>query len=798
MKVLIVFLFTALHLTAAFSQSPAISGNVKDTRNQAIFAATVTLMKAADSTKIQAMMTNEDGKFQFSQLPYGAYWLSVTAVGQKQYKSITFKIDSLHRTVLMPVIILLPAKNTNLAEVVIQGRRPLIEQEIDKTIVNVGSMISSATSNTLEVLEKTPGITVNSNGEISLNGRAGVSVLIDGRSTYMSAPDLSAYLKSVPGALLDKIELIENPSARYDASGNAIINIRLKKNRTGGFTGSVSSGFSLGRHARNNDAFNLNYNQKKINLFGSIGYNIEKNYSIDNYDRKFYNSDGALTSMVNLVNDQQYRNRGISSNLGIDYTATDNTTYGAQVRWYATKRDGGLDYSSKTYDPDNQLAAMSTGRTDGGDKRKNVGLNFNFLHKFDKKGKELSADVNYLNYQTNGTQSNPEFLYLLPSDVDIYALKADYVHPLKNKVKLETGIKSSRVDNDNISDYYDIKGSALVINNTQSNHFKYNETINSAYVNAQKGWKQIGVQLGLRVENTQADGNQLGNEAVAGSTFKKDYTKFFPSLSISYKLDTLNRNTLTFSITRRINRPNYQQLNPFLFFRDTYSYTTGNPLLDPQYQYRYEIRLQHKQFLRMGLSYNKFSNPIFQTSETRGDIFITQPVNVKGGFMVLLSTGLSVSPAKWWSLNTDVLLSRIGLHGQTISEDLDINENVARINLYNQFSFKKGWSAELGGYYASRDLTGTAVTSGMYRTNAGIQKKIMKGHGSVRLSMDDIFHSWVYHNRSVGIRQASYIQTSQSNTQRVGFAFTYRFGSEIFSRKRKNADNTTDEEKGRL
>jgi hypothetical protein len=252
------------------------------------------------------------------------------------------------------------------------------------------------------------------------------------------------------------------------------------------------------------------------------------------------------------------------------------------------------------------------------------------------------------------------------------------------------------------------------------------------------------------------------------------------------------------SITRRINRPNYQSLNPFTFYRDKYSYSSGNPLLNPQYQYRYEMRFQHKQFLRVGLSYNRFTDVIFNITQPVDDIFVSRPDNIAKGFMLLLNTGLNLSPAKWWNLNTDILLSHMGLNGQAFTERLNPTAYVARVNVMNQLKFKKGWSAEFGGYYASTDLNGQAFTGAMVRTNAAFQKKIWKDKGSIRLNFEDIFHSWVYHYRSVSLKQAQFFQTSESDTQRIGFAFTYRFGNDTFARKRKYNDNATSEEKGRI
>ena len=293
MKSAAILFLTFLSFTLfAQTASRNIRGTVKDAQNETIPGATVKLLKASDSTMILGEITNLDGKFQFNKLPNGAYLLAITAVGQKPSMSTLLTLDDSRTTLVLPIIVLLPAKNIELKEVVVKAKRPLIEQGIDKTVVNVESMISSATSNTLEVLEKTPGVTVGMNGEISLNGKSGILVLIDGRATYMSGQDLAAYLKSLPGGLLDKIELMDNPSSKYDAAGNAIINIRLKKNRVGGFMGSVSMASSQGVYGRNNGAMNLNYNHKKLNVFANLGANREKNYNLDVFDRRFYSAEG--------------------------------------------------------------------------------------------------------------------------------------------------------------------------------------------------------------------------------------------------------------------------------------------------------------------------------------------------------------------------------------------------------------------------------------------------------------------------------------------------------------------------
>lgn len=808
--ILLLSLFSSLIFAQNLSKT--ISGTVKDTQNEPIPGATVRLLKATDSTMVKGEITNANGKFQFINLENSTYVLAITAMSQKPFTSVALTIDDTRNGIVLPVIVLLPAKNIELKEVVVKAKRPLIEQDIDKTIVNVESMISSATSNTLEVLEKTPGVTVGSNGEISLNGRSGILVLIDGRATYMSGPDLAAYLKSLPGGLLDKIELIDNPSAKYDAAGNAIINIRLKKNRAGGFTGNVSIGSSQGVYRRNNGSVNLNYNHKKVNVFGNLGLNKEKNYTDDIFDRRFYDTKGQQISNVLLLNNTVSNNKSLNALLGVDYAATPKTTYGLLINMNEGARNTRIDYNSNNYYANRLLDAKGDGNTVLNDNGTNFGSNLNFQHKFNRKGRELMADVNYLKYQSNGNQrvqnfhywpegglvDSNEFLYLVPGNINIYTAKADYVHPLKNKAIWEAGVKSSVINNDNSSNLFNVKGTVQTIDNGKSNHFKYRENINAAYFNTRKEWKRVGMQLGLRAETTQARGNQLGNEAVQGSTFTKNYTKVFPSLFINYKLDSLNKNSFNLSFTRRINRPDYRSLNPFVFFRDQYSYTAGNPLLLPQYQNRIELKYQHKQWLQMGLSYNRFTNVIFQTTEAIDTIFVTRPNNVAKGFMLLLNTTVSVSPIKWWNLIYTLRLSHMGLNGISYTEKLNPKAYVARFEVYNQFRFNKGWSAELSGYYASSDLNGQAFTDMMYRVGCAVQKKIWKDKASIRISVEDVFHSWIRHNRSVSIKQAQFFQTNESDTQRIGAAFTYRFGKDTFARKRRHNNNAADEEKGRI
>lgn len=808
--IILCFLFTQNLKAQPTKQT--IKGIVKDAQNMLVAGAIIELASAGDTTLIQRKLSNNKGVFEFTNLAKGTYILTIKSIGNLSYKSGLIAADSSHENIVLPVIFLTPTTANNLKNVTVTIKRPLLEQDIDKTIVNVDAMISSATSNTLEVLEKTPGISISNNGEITLNGKSGVLVLIDGRATYMSAQDLAIYLKSLPGAMLDKIELMDNPPAKYDAAGSAIINIRLKKNKTSGFTGNVSTSYSQGKFARTNDATNLNYHTKKINLFANLGYTREKNYNNDLFDRKFYSENETLTSSVDLKNLQNYSFNSTSLRFGADINATPKTSFGFIVNANVTPRHGTLDYVSNSLDASKLLDSVGKGNTLGRDTRKNGEINLNYNHKFNDAGHELSADVNYLNYKAHGKQDLLTYTYLpdntitntnafyydLPSAINIYSLKADYVHPIKKKASLEAGIKSSFVTNNNDSKYFNVAGSLHTQDYTQSNHFIYHENINAAYINARKSWTRVGLQLGLRAENTRLNGKQTGNDSIAGSYFEKSYTEIFPTAFVSYKLDSMGNNTLTASFSRRINRPNYQLLNPFLAFRDNYTYNTGNPLLLPQYQNRAEIKYQYKKYFGLNATYGQFKDVIFSTTEAVGDIFINKPANIASGYMLVLASNVSLTPVKFWSINVNAFLAHAALKGVLYEEKFNNPLSMFRVNIMNQLSFNKGWSAEVTAFYSGKDLQGQIVAEPRYRVFTAAQKKIFKDKGSIKISIEDVFHSWIQKDNSVSIKQATAYHYNESDTQRIGLAFTYRFGKDAFTRKSKHAENAAEQEKGRV
>lgn len=781
-----------------FAQSGAqLSGLVKGAQNNTLTGATVRLNQ-------QSKLTGADGRFSFNNLPFGIYKLVITHVGLKTYQIDSLKIDPAHLVINLPLIILQTSAAQTLKEVTIVSKKPLVEQLTDRVVVNIDAMISAAGSNAIDLLGKSPGVVVNSSGDISLNGKNNVLVLIDDKPTYLSTQELAAYLRSLPGGMLDKLELISNPPAKYDANGNAIINIVLKRNQAAGFNGALNIGYNQGVYARINNALNVNYRTPKFNLFGNIGYNHDQNYSDQSYSRYFTGSAIRQTSRYT------YTANGYNGRIGMDYFASPKTTIGFILSGSARPRYDLLNYAASRFNATNQPDSINSGYTSGRYQNRNYGANLNLQHKFDSAGKSLGVNLDLLNYSATANQQSLNASYLpdgslaniaqrafsFPSNIHIYSAKADYNQPMRGKAEFSAGIKSSYVSTNNQSNWFDKQEVNFMNNYNRSNHFSYAENISSAYINIKKDLQHWSVQAGLRAENTNANGRQYANPASPDSSFSKHYTNLFPSLFLLRKLDSAGNNTLVLSFSRRIRRPSYTQLNPFLFFVDQYSYNGGNTALVPSFTQYIELRYSYKQYFGLTLSYGGGNNGLNQLTQAEGDLLINRPYNFIESRLTGIIPYLNISPVSWWNLNLSAVILFQSIKGSAAGVYLNQHVNTHEIETTNQFQLGKNWSAELNGFFPGSQTYGQSSSGAIYNINGGIQKRILKRQGSIRLNVNDIFHSLDMHSQILGINGVSAFNTRSSDTRYLAISFSYRFGKVANARKR-NDTSSAEDEKGR-
>lgn len=559
-------------------------------------------------------------------------------------------------------------------------------------------------------------------------------------------------------------------------------------------------GYNQGVYGRSNDALNINFRTPKFNLYSNLSYSLDQNFSRETFSRYFFNPDGSLNSAALQDSYYKYQANGWNGRLGMDYFAGPKTTIGFMLTSNTRPRTDLLNYTNNQYGAGMQLDSVGRGYTSGSYQAQNGGINLNMLHKFDQAGTALTADLDYLHFYNDGDQnaySNQQYRFLLPSNINIESGKADYTHPLGGKGEFDAGIKSSYVTTDNQLQWFDQGAAGFTPDYGKTNHFRYSENINAAYVNLRKEWARWGVQAGLRIENTNASGHQFNNPAIPDSSFTKRYTHMFPSVYLSHKLDSAGANTLVLSYNERIRRPGYQQLNPFLFYHDQYTYTSGNPNLVPYYNRYFELKYSYKQYIGISGGYSIGNNESQSLTTSSGDVFITRPFNFINNQTYSLIPYFSLDPTRWWTFRINAVLLYMLNNGSADGIVIQQKANVHEIETTNELQFGHDWSAELDGFFPGKQTFGQSQgDKAGYNISGGIRKSILNGQGSISLNVNDLFNTLNFGTQTIGINQVSAFSTRATDSRRVGLAFTYRFGKAVNARKR-NDNGSAEDEKGR-
>ncbi len=811
----LLFIITIFQTASAQNNAALVSGTVT-ANGKALEAVTVSLLRAKDSSPVKISVTDKEGHFAFDKAAEGSYRVSAEAVAFQKYYSAVFSVG--RQAYALPAIQLL-ANTSNLNAVTVTSKRPLIENKIDKTVVNVDASPTNTGLTALEVLEKSPGVTIDNNDNISLKGKQGVVILIDGKQTYLSGQDLANYLKNLSANQIDQIEIMSQPSAKYDAAGNSgIINIKTKKTKTAGFNGNISTTAIFANYFKNTNSINLNWRKNKVNLFGNYSYSRWEGFNDLHLTRNLRASRDVNFDRYSYQ-DTRGHFTGLPQNfkVGADYYATKKTTLGAVVT--GNIRDDNFSSHSRADIYDSLQQFVQYNKAESGNKNgwTNFGFNLNFQQKLDTSGTELTADADYIFYNATGSQFSNNYLYTdkdvlipttdpsnpnpyllrgnLPSNIDIYTFKTDFHHPMKKNTTLEAGLKMSYVKTDNDAQYslFDESFEGWKGDTLRSNHFVYKENINAAYVNLNRQMKKWGIQLGLRAEQTIADGNQMTQNA----TFHRNYTKLFPTSYLSYKMN--DSNTFALSYGRRIERPDYQSLNPFQEQLDRYTYQQGNPLLQPQFSHNIELSYNFKGVWNLSTNYT-------HTSDIINDVLITRKLGNDSNYTTFQTSqniassdnvGLSVSYnkqiKKWWNLNLYVNGFNNHYKGVIDGEDINVNTTAFNFNGSSQFTFNKGWSAEVSGWFNSKQLVSSAILMkpmGMFAFGGG--KQLWKQKGSIRINVRDPF--WLAKFRGVtNMNKGVTLINNKWDNRRVNITFTYRFGKTGNEPQRRRNSGSDDE-----
>jgi iron complex outermembrane recepter protein len=785
-----------------------VTGKVIDGNTKTIEAASITLHKASDSTVAKMSVANKEGNYQFENVTEGNYFVSISAVGHSKGFSEKFTVDAAHAAIEVKTIELVPVSK-NLGAVTVTSRKPLIEQRIDRTIVNVEAAVTNVGATALEVLEKSPGISVDKDGNVSLKGKQGVQVYIDGRPSYLSGADLANLLRNMNANQLEQIEIMTNPPAKYDAAGNSgVINIKTKKNKQLGYNGSINLGYGQGRYQKLNESVNFNYRKNKVNLFANVGYSNRKNFQDLNIQRKFIEKNTKeLKSHFDQESKIRESSESINAKVGMDYYATKKTTFGFVLNGFNNPGTFGNRSDVLISDPNRILNSITRAGTTNERKWKNFGTNLNFRHVFDSTGREITADVDYLTYKSTNTQDlvnsyygptgiptfTPDTLLgSLPQDINIYTAKIDYSHPLKKGAKIEAGIKAGLVKTDNDAVYDSLLNNQRILDKGRSNHFVYEENVNAAYVNLSKEFsKKLSAQFGLRLENTNAKGRSMGQAfrnnvwVPFDTTFNRHYTQLFPTAYLQYTVN--EKNSFGLNYGRRIERPDYADLNPFILFLDRYTFEQGNPNLQPQFSHNIELSHTFKGFLTTTLNYTKTKdiiNDVLEQNTSSNETFVKKSnIANQQQYGIAVSAGFPIQ--KWWNVNLYGNVYHNNFKGIINGDYVETAATTGQFNVSNQFKFDKGWASELSGFYRTAGVDGVFAIKGFGMMNFGISKQVMKGKGSVRLNIRDVLWSQkIKGDIKYSNIDAAFQQVRDSRVVNIGF--TYRFNKgKVNGQKRK-------------
>lgn len=770
-----VFLILGCLVVNAQNSSVEITGKVIETESkQTIEYATISIIDVATNKPITGTITNESGVFSLVVKPAHFYieisFLGFTTKTIKDFKIVNHKIDL--------KTISLSEDLEALGEVLVRAQKSQTEFKLDKRIFNVGSDLSATGAGALEVLNNVPSVNVSIEGEVSLRGNSGVQILINGKPSVLAGADGNA-LGTITADMIEKIEVITNPSAKYDAAGTSgIINIVIKKSEKKGLNGSVS--LNVGVPNSNSFGLSLNRRTEKFNLFSQLGFGLRTYPG----ETKSINRDLVDNTEISSLGDSEFDEKFNNFLIGTDYHINDRNvitlsgSYAYEVEDQSSQLNyTGINTSNNTI-TDAWLRDETTEAT-------NPKLSYELQYKKDFKrhkdqsllfsalGSSFKKDQtsNFINTTSIGDFSDAEQNTRTNYELSDYTFKLDYVHPFLEFFTIETG--SQYVINQVSNDFAvsDFENGVWIDNADLTNVFNFDQNVLGVYTTAAYEGDKWGLKVGLRLEDTQIE-TLLETTNEAGS---KNYTDLFPSAHTSY---TVNDNfSLQAGYSRRINRPTLRSLNPFSNIKNNYSISTGNPDLQPEYTNSYELTSIHKigkASLNFSL-YNRYTTDVIENiTEYADDISTSRPENIGTSNTTGFEVNGKYSPANWFSLSGEFNINYFDRQGVFETETFDFKGNRWTSSLTSQFKLPLDFDLELSGDYQSKfkSLQGE-VYENLY-ADLGLRKKILKGKVILNMSVRDVFASRV--NQSETTQDDFYLYNSRSRGRFVSFGVSYGFG----------------------
>lgn len=774
-------------------------------KDEASSFTSIGLFKSADSLLYKGTLTTEQGDYTFQNIPEGSYYLSVSTMGYRRFNSKPILISK--DTQLNLGTTILERENFQLNEVSIVSKKPLIENLIDKTVLNIENSVLAAGNTALELLQKAPGVSVD-NKQLSLRGKSNVMIMIDGKSTYLSQDEVANLLASTQSSAIQSIEIITNPSSKYDAAGNAgIINIKMKKNQNYGTNGSINLSEGQGKYRKTNGGIALTHMTKAINIFAS--YNYSDNVEFDDLAVDRYVTNPNESTLFSSESFAKYRYKTHNFKFGTDFSLGKQSSIGFIIS--GNLREGSSNQistnliGSQLKKTDSAVVGINTAKYPNN----YLTYNLNYRTVFDTVGTELTLSADYsssrgkekhdfsnrfFDQNLNENRTADIFRNYTPADADIYVVKGDFSHPINKTTKFETGLKYSSVKTDNNLIFSNLSpGGTYDIDPWRSNHFLYTENIAAAYLNFNKEFGSYNLQAGLRAESTRS----LGNSITETNEVRRNYTDLFPTIFIQRSINDNNKIGLKFG--RRIDRPNYASLNPFVYYIDQYTSKFGNPYLKPQYTTSYELNYILKGKYTMSLGYKHTSDAItFILLTDPGTKAITQTdANLNSYNYYNLNLNAPISITKWWNTYNNLTV----FYNQYDSGEIDgapnqLQKLAYQVSTSQSFTINESTNLELSGNYFSSSVYGVFNLKSFYGVDLGLGKSLFSKSVDIKLAVNDIFNTRGKKTTYSTFPNSAYNIRTAYDSRVVRISAAYRFGNSKL--KSINKKGTANEEERRL
>lgn len=745
LKYIIKLLVLFITVSGSAQSQYNVTGLVSDNTNEGIPYVNVLLIKSKDSTLIKGTISSDNGTFKIESVKNGNYIIMSSFVGFKTAYSKPFYLDSDYK-----VEKLILTEGEQLNEVLIKAKKPLYEQKVDRMVINVENSIVSAGGTALEVLERSPGVNVNrQSNNISIAGKEGVVVMVNDKISYMPASALVQMLEGMSADNISSIELITTPPANFDAEGNAgYINIILKKRTDLGLNGSYSISAGYGKGLTNNNNLNFNYRKNSINLYGSYGFSIDERAQVWKTSRQYQENGNLLTSST--ITDRDPRQRNHNLRLGLDIDISKKTIMGMLVNTFDNRWS--MDAFNNSFDTKNGTpTSYVILDNDEINQLKHFGINYNIKHNFTE-NKFLSFDIDYLNYKFNNPTNyrnsfydeNNNFLRLellrsgKITPIKTWVSKLDYSDKINDKFKIETGVKATKSNFENDVNVDDFVNNNWVQDASLTNKSDLDEKIYAAYGSLEYNLNEkTSLKTGIRYEHT----NSKLNTDTQGIVVDKDYGIWFPSVYLSRKInDTLS---LNLSYSKRITRPTFNDLAPFVIFFDPNTFLSGNASLQPAISSAFKFDINYKSYF-LSFQYTNEDSSIANFQE-RIDVptgrLIFEAANLVYTKTFGITLGLPVKISDWWHTQNNFNFYKQKVSAFYNDEPIELSLGNFSANSTHTFKVSESFSAELSGFYNGPGFFGSAKYDAVYGVNLGLQKKFSDKWGTLKFSINDLFDS---------------------------------------------------------